>query len=147
MYDFHNQQRDAMYSDWVIDSPDVPVFRDDAGNLLEAPWTMSILTCAAVNGGALSHDAPDRLREVPEVMRRRTARILDVAASRGYRRLILGAWGCGAFQLDPEMMAGIFDDALRTTHAGVFDEIVFAITDWSEEERFIGPFARRFAAP
>lgn len=144
MYEHHRRQQDPMYSDWVIHSPEVPVFRDDAGELLETPWTLSILTCAAVNGRALVGYAPQHMSEVPDVMRRRTHRVLAVAAAQGHRRSILGAWGCGAFGLDPGMMAGIFHEALTGPFRGVFDEVVFAITDWSEDEAFIGPFARVF---
>ena len=101
--------------------------------------------CAAVNGRALERYAPgERLAEIPDVMRRRTARMLTVAAANGVRRFILGAWGCGAFGLDPVLMAGIFRDALDGPFRGVFDEVVFAITDWSPERRFIGPFDRVF---
>lgn len=68
-----------------------------------------------------------------------------MAALHGHRTLILGAWGCGAFGLDLEMMATIFKDELTGSHRGVFDEVIFAITDWSPERRFIGPFERAFA--
>ena len=71
--------------------------------------------------------------------------MLAVASERGHRRLILGAWGCGAFGLDSAMMAGIFAEALKE-FGGAFDEIAFAITDWSPEQRFIGPFQHVFAA-
>ena len=80
----------------------------------------------------------------PILMRERVRRVLAIAAEQHQRRLILGAWGCGAFGLDADMMAGIFKDSL-TEAAGWFDEVVFAITDWSEERRFIGPFERVFA--
>ena len=42
------------------------------------------------------------------------------------------------------MMAGIFRDALSGPFRGVLDEVVFAITDWSDERRFIRPFERAF---
>lgn len=144
MYAFHRERVDAMYSDWVIYSPDVPVFRTDEGRLLERPWNLSILTCAAVNRIVLERQAPHRLPEVPDAMRRRTARVLAVAAAHDVRQLILGAWGCGAFGLDPGMMADIFREALWGPYAGVFETIIFAITDWSQERRFIGMFAQRF---
>lgn len=35
MYSWHRSRLDAMYSDWIIYSPDVPVFRTDDGELLE----------------------------------------------------------------------------------------------------------------
>lgn len=146
MYDFHREREDAMYSDWVIYSPDVPVFRTDEGRLLERPWNLSILTCAAVNGVALERYALHRLKDVPSVMQQRTARVLTVAGGHDVQRLILGAWGCGAFGLDAPMMAGVFHEALTGPFAGVFREVVFAITDWSPERRFIGPFVERFGA-
>ena len=72
--------------------------------------------------------------------------MLTVASHQGVRRFILGAWGCGVFGLEPAMMARIFETALRGPLRGVFDEIVFAITDWSPERRFVGPFERRFGS-
>lgn len=146
MYTYHRPRLDAMYSDWVIYSPDVPVFRTDRGDLLDEPWTLSIVTSPAVNGLELQRYEPYRLAEVPAVMEKRTDKVLSVAASHDVRRFILGAWGCGAFGLDPEMMAGVFHDALTGPFRGVFDEIVFAVLDWSPERRFIGPFARAFGA-
>ena len=59
------------------------------------------LTCAAVNGVALERQAPLRMQDVPAVVQQRTARVLTVAAAHDFSRLILGAWGCGAFGLDP----------------------------------------------
>ena len=38
MYAYHCSRRNAMYTDYVIYSPDVPVFRTDSGELLEQPW-------------------------------------------------------------------------------------------------------------
>ena len=142
MYAYHREKDDAMYSDYVIYSPAVPVFRTDTGDLLEKPWDLSIVTCPAVNGAAIARYAPERLSEIPDVMTARTTKMLAVAAEQGTRRFILGAWGCGAFGLDPEMMASIFRDAITGPFLGVFDELVFAITDWSPEQRFIGPFRR-----
>jgi uncharacterized protein (TIGR02452 family) len=144
MYAHHRGTPDSMYSDYVLYSPDVPVFRTDPGELLDEPWTMSIITCPAANGAALQRHAPARLAEIPAVMSARTAKVLAVAAEQNVRRFILGAWGCGAFGLEPEMMAGIFHDALTKPFRGVFDEVVFAVTDWSLEQRFIGPFRRMF---
>jgi uncharacterized protein (TIGR02452 family) len=145
MYPRSRAVLDAMYSDYVIYSPEVPVFRTDDGALLEQPWTMSVLTSPAVHGKAVRRYIPHRQDEIPHVMRARTRKVLAVAAAHGQRRLILGAWGCGAFGLDGDMMAGIFAEALAQQGGGVFDEVVFAITDWSDDRRFIGPFERAFS--
>jgi hypothetical protein len=64
---FHRQQRDLRYSDCVIYSPAVPVFRDDTGSLLEEPYPVSFLTCAAPNLGAILRNQPGDAATVPDV--------------------------------------------------------------------------------
>lgn len=144
MYPFHRDLRDEMSSDYVIHSPEVPFFRTDEGELLDEPWHTSVLTCPAANAAALKHYAPHRLSEVPAVMRERTRKVLAAAVRHDARQLVLGAWGCGAFGIEPAVMAGIFHEWLTTTFARAFERVVFAITDWSEDRRFIGPFADAF---
>jgi uncharacterized protein (TIGR02452 family) len=144
MYEFHRARRDAMGTHYVIYSPQVPVFRSDAGELLDGSWPMSIITCAAVEANALERYAPHRLHEVPRVMRERTHKVLATAVHHRHRRLILGAWGCGAFGIETVVMARIFHELLATTFATAFELVIFAITDWSEEQRFIGPFQEIF---
>lgn len=59
---------------------------------------------------------------------------------------MLGAWGCGVFGNDPSVVADAYRRELDAAYAGVFEEIVFAVLDWSAERRFIRPFVQRFAA-
>jgi uncharacterized protein (TIGR02452 family) len=61
-----------------------------------------------------------------------------------FETLVLGAWGCGAFGSDPGRTAADFRHALETEFSGAFSEIVFAITDWSPEWKFLGPFRDAF---
>jgi uncharacterized protein (TIGR02452 family) len=145
MYDFHRTQADAMHSDYVIYAPDVPVFRSDEGQLLDVPWRLSILTSPAANANLLVRDAPERIPEIPWVMRERARKVLGVAIHHGHIRLILGAWGCGVFGIESVVTATIFRDLLAGAFCGAFEEIVFAITDRSDEQRVIGPFRRAFA--
>jgi uncharacterized protein (TIGR02452 family) len=126
-YEFHRGQRDLRYSDRVIYSPGVPVFRDDRGNLLDRPYRTTFLTSAAPNLGAIQRNQPADAADVPAVLRRRAERVLRVAAAHGHRRLVLGAWGCGVFRNDPGTVADAFVDALRVVDR--FDEVVFAIYD------------------
>jgi uncharacterized protein (TIGR02452 family) len=58
---------------------------------------------------------------------------------------VLGAWGCGAFGNDPNRTAVDFREALENEFRGAFSDVVFAITDWSPERRFLGPFRKVFA--
>ena len=70
--------------------------------------------------------------------------MLAIAQAYGYTTLVLGAWGCGAFANDPHRTARDFREALEHTFIEAFSDIVFAITDWSPERRFLGPFRAVF---
>lgn len=138
MYAFHQRRPTPDSSDWLILSPDVPVFRDDAGTVLPAPWPLSFLTGAAPYAPSVGQ------QRAGELMATRVRRALAVAHAHGFRSLVLGAWGCGAFRIDPQVVARHFRDALEEAD-GRFDQVVFAISDWSPERRFLGPFRDRFA--
>jgi uncharacterized protein (TIGR02452 family) len=146
MYDFHKAQGDAMYSAYAIYSPDVPVFRDDEGNLLDQPYLCSFITAPAANAKVVLQRDRRRRDELREVMDRRIRRVLAIAATHGHEALVLGAWGCGVFGNDSTVIADLFRRALAQPFCGVFAKVVFAVLDWSEERRFIGPFERLFAA-
>jgi len=139
MYEFHRDNDAAASSDWAILSPDVPVFRDDAGMECDMPWSLSFLTCAAPYAPAIG-----RLDAEP-MLRGRIRRVLAIARAYEYESLVLGAWGCGVFANDPLQTAKDFHDALEGEFAGSFKRIVFAITDWSEQRRFLRPFGDVFS--
>lgn len=141
-YDFHRGHSDLRYSDRVIYSPGVPVFRDDRGNLLATPYVSSFLTAAAPNLGAILNNQPEFAPTVPEVLRRRAIRILEVAAVHGHRSLVLGAWGCGVFRNDPATVAEAFATALAEVNS--FDQVVFAIYDRQPASATYAAFAERF---
>lgn len=142
-YAHHRANRDAFYTDRVIHSPCVPVFRDSRGDLLEVPFTAGFLTSPAPNAGVIRRQTPDEAHRIPAVLASRAERVLEVAAANNYRRLVLGAWGCGVFQNDPALVASTFRDLLTGRFAGHFDEVVFAILDRTDTTR--DAFARAFA--
>ena len=76
-------------------------------------------------------------------MEKRIAKVLAVMAGHGHDAAVLGAWGCGVFGNDPEVIAGLFAGALRTRFAGVFAKVVFAVLDTTDGET-VRPFAERF---
>jgi uncharacterized protein (TIGR02452 family) len=138
MYEAHRKRLRPDSTDWAILSPDVPVFRNDDGTELPRPWLLSFITCAAPVAAALGQP------ESGILLRRRIHRTLDIARSYEYDALVLGAWGCGAFGNDPHRTARDFKHALTHDFAGLFSDIVFAITDWSPDRRFLGPFRDTF---
>ena len=124
-YAAHKSRSDNLYSDRVIYSRGVPVFRDDDGSLLDEPFLVSLLTAAAPNRGAVPRD---RAAQVAQVLTKRARRVVAVATALGHRRLVLGAWGCGVFRNDPATVAEAFAVALAE-QAAYLDEVVFAIMD------------------
>ncbi|MFG2502811.1 TIGR02452 family protein [Streptomyces sp. NPDC048441] len=130
-YDHHRAHRDPFYSDRVIHSPAVPVFRDDRGRLLDEAYTVGFLTAAAPNAGVVLRQTPERAAELPRALAGRAERVLETAAAHGYRRLVLGAWGCGVFQNDPAQVAEAFRALLDEggRFRGYFEHIVFGVLD------------------
>ncbi|MFD6912083.1 TIGR02452 family protein [Streptomyces virginiae] len=128
-YEIHRAERSTFYTDRVIHSPGVPVFRDDRGGLLETPFRVGFLTSPAPNAGTIRRQEPERTAEIPAALARRAELVLEVAALHGYRRLVLGAWGCGVFRNDPAQVAEAFRSLLANRFAGVFEQVVFGILD------------------
>jgi uncharacterized protein (TIGR02452 family) len=141
-YTYHRAETDLTYSDRVIHSPDVPVFRDDKGELLATPYPVSFLTAAAPNRGAVERNQPERAAGIPAILHRRAARVLAVAAAHGHRRLVLGAWGCGVFGNDPVTVAAAFRSALQDNR--YFDHVVFAVLDRQPGTPTLAAFADSF---
>lgn len=126
MYRYNNTHPGAVESDYMLLSPEVCVFRDIGCEPLEWPFMASVITAPAPNQrGAALFALGDRIRET---FLRRIQIILCVAAERGYRNLVLGAWGCGAFGNDPIMVAECFRTALVEDGFGrAFGTVVFAV--------------------
>jgi len=141
MYAFHRTHYDPLYSNYVIYSPHVPVFRDDDGKLLESPYTIGIVTSPAAN----ARKVPDSRRdEIEPAMWLRILKVLWVGIAQGHDSIVLGAWGCGAFGNDAHAMARLFRRALEQNLRGSYRRVIFAIVDWSRGRRFIAPFEVAF---
>jgi uncharacterized protein (TIGR02452 family) len=142
MYEFNRGAGTSLYSDHMIYSPRVPVFRGDDGGLLEEPYAVSFITAPAVNAGAVRRNEPERVASLLPAMRRRLARVLWVAAHHRHSALVLGAWGCGVFQNDPASVAGLFAEALGPggPFHGFFQHVVYAVYDRSPSREVISAF-------
>lgn len=139
MYRHHQERPLPDSTDWVIYSPDVPVFRSDAGEPLDAPWLLSFVTSAAPYAPRIGQPASG------DLLQKRIHRILSIASSYGFETLVLGAWGCGAFANDPSRTAADFRAALVGEFSGHFANVVFAIADWSNERKYLCPFREIFS--
>lgn len=126
MYDFNIKSRNPLVSDYMLISPNVCVFRNPEGKLLEHPYRTSVVTVPAPNRNGEARDLS--VSEVNVCMMNRMRRMLFLAAYKGYRHMILGAWGCGAFGNDVKDLIDIykhlfFDEGMDE----LFDTICFAV--------------------
>lgn len=147
MYQQNRSNRSLLYSDHMIYSPRVPVFRNDRNELLEEPVEVSFITAPAVNAGAVRAKQRRDRKRIAEVMRERIAKVLALAVHHEHRVIVLGAWGCGVFQNDPHEIARLFREQLLddgAVFARAFERVTFAIVDRSKRGETIGPFREAF---
>lgn len=148
MYEFNRRLGTCLYSDHMIYSPRVPVFRDDDGRLLDGPYKVSFITAPAVNAGAVGRNEPENVALIRPAMRARVRRLLWVASLHRHSTLLLGAWGCGVFGNEPAMVAGLFAETLGPDgpFRGYFKHIVYAVYDRSPAQEVISAF-RHYLTP
>lgn len=123
-YDY-NATKFGIYSDRIIYSRNVLFFKDDVTYEREAPYFMDVITCPApsqkIMDKQLEHD----------ILYRRIEQIIKSAIDNDVNNLILGAWGCGAFGQNPEVVSRCFADVLMNYNA--FDNVVFAIRSFRND--------------
>lgn len=148
-YNYHRQLRSPYSSDAIILSPKVQIIKDANQKLLPSPVTVAVLTCAAPMLQNGLHNLTQE--QYHSLMARRIDGILSVAAHLGYRVLVLGAFGCGAFGNDPNIVSELFRSSLEhycLPPFGIsrdFQIIDFAVLDNSEQKRNIKAFSAAFS--
>ena len=108
-----------IYTDRIIYSRDITVFKDDETYENIEPRQMDVITCPAP-----STVLPDN--EAIQIYRARLEQIILSAIVNEAECIVLGAWGCGAFGQSPDLVARAFADVLNN-YGGKFKKIVFAI--------------------
>ena len=118
-YQPHRDAHDPIHNDDTIYTPNVTVFKTDTANpklMPESDWyDVDVITCAAPNLRSQpsnrynSGDGNQKIimkdSELLALHEKRLRRMLEVALSEGVEAIILGAFGCGAFQNNPEVVA------------------------------------------
>lgn len=112
-----------------IHSKGVTVFRENEKcgyALIENPWKVNMVAVPAIN---INMGMPSpKVYHAANLNKIRT--ILRAAYAGGDRRLVLGAFGCGAFGNDPRVIAGFFKEVLDSAEfKNAFREVVFAIIE------------------
>ena len=126
MYEFNRENPINTYSDYMLFSPYVVVFRDAEKGLLEKPFVVSVVSVPAPNRSAGARFETDE--SIKEVLLRRMRRLIVCAIRHGHKNLVLGAWGCGVFRNDPHQVASCFRQVLIDEKLGFcFDDVCFAV--------------------
>lgn len=125
--DRENMTQTYLYTNDMIYSPDVPVIRDDDDTLI-SPFLASFITSPApclIDGRQKRTPTRD---EANQALLVRIRKIILLAISKGYKNIVLGAFGCGAFRNNPVDVANIFSIVLKAEgYETFFNRIVFAI--------------------
>lgn len=147
-YGYHRGIRSHFYTDRLIYTKNVTVFKDDSvvsQMLPETDWfDVDVITCAApylakrkhTNGAALFN-----------LFRSRVKNIFEAARDNNVDYLILGAFGCGAFKNPPLIVAEAFLQTIKEqNYFKDFKQIVFAIKPTGTDCPNLSTFRRQFDA-
>ena len=139
-YNINKKYMSNLGSDAIIYSRNVYVFKDKNYNMLPVKdrFYVDVLTCAAPNlrenpRNQYNTDASEEKltltdEELYNIHVKRARNILNVAVKNEDDYLILGAFGCGAFRNNPEIVAKAYKDVLQD-YMYCFKVIDFAIID------------------
>ena len=138
-YQKNRNAHDNLHSDTCIYSPGVVIIKTDDSfpvRMEEKDWvTVDVISCAAPNlrknpgtvhipeYGKRAEITADELYQLHLA---RAKHILHIAAANNTDALVLGAFGCGAFQNDPTVVAKAYADALKE-YRQYFKIITFAV--------------------
>lgn len=165
MVHFHQRHREmlktgeltALYNDDCIYSPGIVVFKSDTDQptpLPEEQWQqVDVITAAApnlrekpsnrMNPGSGNQKAVISREELKMLHRKRMSRILEIARENQAEVVILGAFGCGAFQNPPEVVADAMAEVIcRYRHD--FETIELAVYCGPQGSRNYKVFEERF---
>lgn len=151
----HRASHNPLHNDDIIYTPEVTVFKTDTANpklLPEKEWyNVDVITCAApnlrerpsnsYNSGDGNRRAKVTDKELLSIHEKRLGRILDVAFIEGDEVVILGAFGCGAFMNNPEVVAMAAKNVIKD-YQKAFKAIEFAIYCSPRDERNYKIFKR-----
>ena len=140
-YTVNRERGDSLYTDACIYTPEIIVCKSDIdkpARLAREKWdNVDVITIAAPN---LRHFTMSD-EELFALQEKRLRHMFTVVAHHGAEIFVTGAFGCGAFQNNPEVVAEAYKKVLPEFE-GYFKEIVFAIYCRSNELKNFEAFKR-----
>ena len=143
-YEANRRQSSLLYTDHIIYSPKVPWFRINSHDAPDQLFLASVITAPAPNAGQFLRQKQGNPSDLGKCLKRRCGMILAVANENNHRNLLLGAWGCGAFSNNPDMVADAFAYWLESDFSDAFDRVVFAVYENSGYGSKLKTFRNRF---
>ena len=139
-YTPHRAAHDPIHNDDIIYTPDIVVFKTDTDRpeLMERDdwYIVDVITCAApnlrekpsnrYNSGDGTRAVTPSNRELQVIHEKRLRRMLDSAVMNHADTVILGAFGCGAFCNEPQVVATAAANVVRD-YMYAFKNIEFAV--------------------
>lgn len=147
---YYNVNRNAntnIGSDTIIYTPDVLVLKDKDYNRRskDKMFYVDVITCAAPNlrekPSNLYNDGASKTQltltddELYAIHVKRAHKIFGIARAYDIDYLILGAFGCGAFKNNPEVVAKAYKDVIKE-YLHYFKVIDFAIIDGKNSNNY-----------
>lgn len=130
-YTYNRSLNTNMGSDAIIIMPKVEIIKDENGNLLDETVVVAVMTCAApmIRYGYEGFSE----EEYRTMFYNRIIGMLRCAAVLGYKSLVLGAFGCGAFGNDAKVVSDLFHGAIDNfNHLSYsFEREVFSTVDFA----------------
>lgn len=119
---YRQHEEDGIYSDTIIYTKDAIVFKDDVNYMNITPYYIDIITSPSMSrrDNPMFDDEQCYLTLKP-----RAEKIILSALHNGCDAIVLGAWGCGAFGMNPKVISRCFAEALMKYP--YFDNVTFAI--------------------
>lgn len=145
-YNFHRNRKDTFYTNSIIYSPDILVFKKDIAEpifMKEEDWyNVNVITSPAPN---LRNEKNINYNNLLLIFKSRIRQILKVAIINNNYNIVLGAFGCGAFKNPPFIVSRAFKEVLIDEgYSKYFDNIIFAIITPSNNTENFDVFYRTF---
>ncbi len=147
-YSYNRELNTHLGSNAIIVTPQVEIIKDENGELLDDTVVVAVMTCAA----PMIRDGLEGLsdNEYKGLLYERISGMLRCAAYLGYKQLVLGAFGCGAFGNDARIVSDLFYKALKEFNfdgmheSDMFRRIDFAVLSTHGSSYNFNEFYRNF---
>lgn len=126
---YYKQEHETLlYSDEALYVKKALLLTDNQYNKI-VPKKISLIGAAAPNLNGMKTSSKKSVKEavVYETLQNRIIEIFKIAEKENHKDIVLGAWGCGVFGLDPKKVALIFNEVINENHYS--GNILFAVLD------------------